>query len=399
MTPPAHSDFAARVDGPAAQLPDTVASLEWVRRQLHTAKSPHSALLDEILEGAANSPNGPDTLTHPWTTSWVEVAIRLIDRDALVILPHGQVAAHFGQALNLLAALRIGRAPAQIRFDRDGVAWLPGTGACAEGSRSIAGRVATLTPTEPFQANARDHPVRWPEIASAVLIEGVDAQLREADSHDAPAGSADSDEGAPPSEVADSDRVSDEARALIAAWPGQIRRHPPTPLDEPPPGKLAALLKAQHIPIDAAPNTLASKSIRLDSSFDHLSLLSIRSPDDFDRIARAAASGTGPLSRRIEAHVSYIERRYTDAAETYAALLARRPGDTDLWRDACWALRHGGHEELVQTWVLRPALVVQVAIEVDWQNNHGAESPSSGGACLGGLVRYLEWIRDAVRTR
>jgi hypothetical protein len=177
-----------------------------------------------------------------------------------------------------------------------------------------------------------------------------------------------------------------------------MREHPSSPLkDSVPPSDLAALLAAQGIPVDALPNTLASGSIRLDSSFDHLSLLSIRSPHDFEQIALAATRTTDRLSRRVQGHVAYIERRYMDAAAIYAGLLADCPGDTDLWRDVCWALRHAGHEELVLSWVLHPSDVVQVAEVVDWQD--GLDAPASSGEPLDGLVRYLEWVSDAVRTR
>lgn len=399
MTPTAHPAPAPAVDEPDARLRDAVASLEWVRRQLHAADSSHCELLGEIIGSAASSPNGPATLTHPWTTDWIDVAIRLIDRGALVLLPDGQCAAHFEQAVNLLAALRIGRSPSQIRFDRDGVAWLPGTGACAKGSRSIAGRTATLRPFEPRKAARNAHAVRWPEITSTVSIEGLDAQLCDADSLELTPRHMRKGEGESPSTGPQPAPTSAAVNALMESWPGRATQPSSGPVDESTPSELAALLSAQRIPVDATPNTLASGRIRLDSSFDHLSLLSIRSPGDFEQIARAAATGSDRLSRRIRAHIAYIERRYMDAAETYAALLAGCPNDTDLWRDVCWALRHAGREELVQIWVLHPAEVVHLANEVDWQADNVAEGQTAGGGQLDALVRYLEWVRDAVRTR
>lgn len=394
MTAAAHLDLAP----PADRLRDAVTSLEWVRRQLHTAESPHGALLDEIIKHAGSSPNGRDALTDPWTARWNAVAITLIDRGALKLLPAGQTAAHFGQAFNLLAALRVGRATAKIRFDRDGVAWLPGTGACVRGSASIAGRVATLTPTNSENTYHGDLPVRWPEITSTVLVEGANAQLGEANTLEPPSNPVDQDEAAAPTEGPGATTASSDTRALVVRWPGRTRQHLPNPPEDPPPVELTALLAAQGIPVEIAPNTLTSGSIRLDSSFDHLSLLSIRAPHDFEQIALAATRASDRLSRRVQAHVAYIERRYKNAAAIYAALLAACPGDTDLWRDVCWALRHAGHEELVLTWVLHPSEVVQVAEEVDWQND-GLDAPVSSGEPLDGLVQYLEWVRDAVRTR
>lgn len=398
MTAAAHSDLAPAADGLASQLRDAVNSLEWVRRQLHAAASPHSATLDEIIKSAASSPNGRDALTDPWTARWIEVAITLIDRGALALLPEGQTAAHFGKALNLLAALRLGQATVEIRFDRDGVAWLPGTGACVRGSISIAGSVAALTPAEPLETGLSNRTVTWPEITSTVVVEGADARLCEDDSFEAPSDWVDDHEAASPSDVPHSISADSAARALAARWPGRKGHRQPSPLGDAPPGELVALLAALGIPVEITPNTLTSGSIRRDSSFDHLSLLSIRAPHEFDRIAQAVTHASDRLSRRIQAHVAYIDRRYLDAAHIYAALLAECPGDTDLWRDVCWALRHAGHEELVLTWVLHPSDVVQVAEEVDWQND-GLDGHTSDSGPLDGLVRYLEWVSDAIRTR
>ncbi len=396
----ANPDHAPAVDdGPADPLREAVTSLEWVRRKLHAAESPHASLLDEIIECAGSHRYGRDALTDPWTARWIAVAITLIDRGALSLLPAGQTAAHFGQAVNLLAAFRVGRATTEIRFDRDGVAWLPGTGACVRGSTAIAGTVAALVPNRP---NGSDLPLRWPEITSTAFIDGADAQFCEASSLVLAPHPDHPQKDLAPSDTTGATgatELNSDSRALVASWPGRMREHPRSPLkDSVPPSDLAALLAAQGIPVDAMPNTLASGSIRLDSSFDHLSLLSIRSPNDFEKIALAATRTMDRLSRRVQGHVAYIERRYMDAAAIYAALLAECPGDTDLWRDVCWALRHAGHEELVLTWVLHPSDVVQVAEVVDWQDD-GLDAPASSGEPLDGLVRYLEWVSDAVRTR
>lgn len=399
MNAAAHSDLAPSVDSPADRLREAVTSLEWVRRKLHASGSPHGEVLDHIIERAGSSPNGRDALTDPWTARWIAVAITLIDRGALSLLPDGQTTAHFRQAANLLAALVVGRATADIRFDRDGVAWLPGTGACVRGSTSIAGSAATLVATERHDADHGDLSVKWPDIASIASVEGAEARVCEAGSLEPPANPVDQHEASTPSEAPEATGASSATRALVSRWPGRMRQHPPSPAEDfAPPATLAPLLAAQGIPVEVTPNTVASGSIRLDSSFDHLSLLSIRSPHDFDRIAKVAALASDRLSRRIQAHVAYIERRYMDAAAIYAALLAESPGDTDLWRDVCWALRHAGHEELVLSWVLHPSEVVQVAEEVDWQND-ALDGPASTGAPLDGLVRYLEWVSDAVRTR
>jgi hypothetical protein len=399
VTTAAHSDLATSIDSPADPLREAVTSLEWVRRKLHTADSSHGPVLDKIIESVRSSPNGRDALVDPWTARWIAGAVRLIDRGALSLLPDGQTTAHFRQAVNLLAALVVGRATADIRFDRDGVAWLPGTGACVRGSNAIAGSAATLVATKPHEADRSDPPVKWPDIASIASVEGAEARICEAGALEPAADPADQTEASAPSEVSEATSTSSDARALVSRWPGRMRLDPLSPpKDFSPPRDLAALLAAEGIPVEIAPNTLASSSIRLDSSFDHLSLLSIRSPHDFDRIAQAATQASDRFTRRIQAHVAYIGRRYMDAAAIYAGLLAQSPGDTDLWRDVCWALRHAGHEELVLTWILHPAEVVQVAEEVDWQND-GLGGATSTGEPLDRLVQYLEWVGDAVRTR
>lgn len=389
-------------DSPSDMLRDAVASLEWVRRKLRTAESPHAPLLDDIIECAGSHWGGTDALTDPWTARWIAVAITLIDRGALSLLPAGQTAAHFGQAANLLAALRVGRATTTIRFDRDGVAYLPGTGACVRGSMAIAGGVALLVPNEPCEARGGDLPTRWPKITSTVFIDGADAQFCEA-SCLVPTPQLDHrTEGLPPSEAMGASKatgVNSDSRALVSSWPGRMREHRSGQLEDFIPSRdLAMLLAAQRIPVELTPNTLGSGSIRLDSSFDHLSLLSIRSPHDFAQIAVAATGATDRLSKRVQGHVAYIERRHMDAAAIYAGLLVESPGDTDLWRDVCWALRHAGQEDLVLTWVLHPSEVVQVAEMVDWQD-YGRNGPTSRSEPLDGLVRYLEWVSDAVRTR
>lgn len=399
MTAAAHSDLAASIDSAADRLREAVTSLEWVRRKLHMAESPHGLVLDKIIENTGSSPNGRDALVDPWTARWIAGAVTLIDRGALSLLPDGQTTAHFRQAVNLLAALVVGQATADIRFDRDGVAWLPGTGACVRGSNAIAGSGATLVAIKPHEGDRSDPPVRWPDITSIASVEGAEARICEAGALESAVDPVDQTEASVPSEASEATSASSDARALVSRWPGRMRLDPLSPpKDFSPPRDLAALLAAEGIPVEIAPNTLASSSIRLDSSFDHLSLLSIRSPDDFDRIAQAAIQTSDRLSRRIQAHVAYIDRRYMDAAAIYAALLAQSPGDTDLWRDVCWALRHAGYEELVLTWVLHPSEVVQVAEEVDWQND-GLGGPTSTGEPLDRLVQYLEWIGDAVRTR
>jgi hypothetical protein len=400
VTVAARPDLAAAVDDrPADPLREVVTSLEWVRRKLHAAESPHASLLDEIIECAGSNRNGRDALTDPWTARWIAVAITLIDRGAPSLLPAGQTAAHFGQAVNLLAALRVGQVTTEIRFDRDGVAWLPGTGACVRGSTAIAGSVASLVPNKSHEVDDSDLPLRWPEITSTAFVDGADAQFCEAGSLGPGLHQGPRHEGQAPSDAPEATEANSDSRALVSRWPGRMREHPPNPLEDfVLPRDLAMLLAAQGIPVDVTPNTLASGSIRLDSSFDHLSLLSIRSPQDFERIALAATRASDRLSRRIQGHVAYIERRYTHAAAIYAALLVECPGDTDLWRDVCWALRHAGHEDLVLAWVLHPSEVVQVAEEVDWQND-GSDGPASSGEPLDGIIRYLEWVGNAVRTR
>lgn len=392
------------VDATHADVRTTLASLEWLRRQLVAGDHPSHVVVSQILVSAADSPNGMRALTHPWTAEWIKVAVRLIDRDALTLLPDGQLAAHLGRATNVLASLRIGEESVAVRFGGDGIGWLPGTGAVVVGELANAGKTCMLVPLPAVASRTKGS--TWPTVANAVTVEGLVARLCEEPDPSESAASWTHESGQWRS-VADRTGhvepptvpLTEQSKALILRWPGNKADVPTALTNLPsrqPPSELVTLLEVHGIPVDVPPNALGSEHVRVDSSFDHLSLLSVRSPSDFTVIARAASAGVDPRSKRLQAHAAYIERRHLDAAATYAALLAEQPGDTDLWRDVCWALRHAGREEISRVWVLHPTEVVQVATNVGWQANDTAGD--SDGSNLDRLIRYLEWITHALRA-
>jgi hypothetical protein len=187
---------------------------------------------------------------------------------------------------------------------------------------------------------------------------------------------------------------------LIAAWAGDLVTEPSAVVEgrgSTTDGRLTTVLDGLGIPWDPGPNPLGGPQIRLDSTFDHLSLLYVRAPASFVDLADAASDSTDLCAGQIRGHIAYIERRFLDAARLYADLLAEQPGDIDLWRDVCWALRHAGHEEIVRTWVLNPTEVVQVAEAGAWQTGRPDVGP--GPDNLGKLLAYLEWITHALGSR
>lgn len=404
-------------DEPAGGQEDlraTVEALEWIRRRLAAIDHPAATTLGRVLIEAGRRPGCTAVLSHPWTARWVEVALRLIDRNAHVLLPAGQVAAHLGRAANLEAALLAGAEPVAVRLDAAGIGWLPGTGMAVVADPASAGLVVRLEPVA--GPNARTGVGASSPLGSSVTIDDPAARLVDERQLDeaarehgqevlAPDGSpvvdgADGESSSTePGSVADGAPmpVTPSSLELIGRWPRALadrstghraRAVGPAP-------HLAARLEEHGIPVDPRPNPLSGRQIRLDSTFDHLSLLSVRSPVAFAELA-AAADGSDACSLRVRGHVAYIERRHLEAAAIYAELLAEQPSDADLWRDACWALRHAGHEEIVRTWVLRPVEVIQVATAVAWQPD---QVDDAGPDPLDRLLDYLDWISHALGAR
>ena len=390
-----------------------VIGLEWLRRDLVAHGHRAGDVLGEVLADVGSAPNAQALLAHPWTERWLATAVRLVDRGALDILPDGQVAAHLGSAVNLLAALRIGREPVTVRFDEYGSAWLPGTGAVAQAPLVRAGRIGQFSVLDGGVADGQT--IRWPEVASCVELEGDatnpailveeptwvdDRSAAEPGSDRSTASDAVSHQHVEP--IA----LTERARELIVRWvDGGGSRVSPTidAIEAPTSTVLVDFLGQMGIPASIEPNQLGAGRIRQDASFDHLSLLSVREPERFAELEDIAGRGTDVLSRRVGAHTAYIRRRYLEAAAIYADLLVDRAGDTDTWRDLCWSLRHAGREEVVRVWVLHPHEVVQVAEAVNWVVRTAWPRPgiagSPGSSTLELIVDLLEWIAHDLRPR
>jgi len=390
-----------------------VIGLEWLRRDLVLRGHLAGDVLGEVLADVGSAPNAQALLAHPWTERWLATAVRLVDRGALEILPEGQVAAHLGLAVNLLAALRIGREPVTVRFDEHGAAWLPGTGAVAQAPLVRAGRAGHFGVLDGGVADGQA--VRWPEVASCVELEGdatnpslLVEEPTWVDNRSAaePGCDRSTASDAVSHQYVEPISLTERARELIDRWAdgGGSRMSPTIDVIEPPTSTvLVDFLTQMRIPVSIEPNQLGADRIRQDASFDHLSLLSVREPGRFAEIEDIASRGTDILSRRVGAHVAYIRRRYLEAAAIYADLLAGRAGDTDTWRDLCWSLRHAGREEVVRVWVLHPYEVVQVAEAVNWMipaawpQSNMAGMPGSSSLEL--IVDLLEWIAHDLRAR
>ena len=407
-TPP-----APRTEVSTAEV--SISTLEWLRRALASAGHDGAVVLAAVMESLASVPHADAVLADPWTDHWIATAVRLVDRDGLALLPDGQVRAHFAAANNLVAALRIGRAPIHVRIDEHGLGHLPGTGAVVRAGLSFVGRSVELGWVS--EVPAPPDPT-WPAVAACVQLPTDGSLVLEA------SGDGDRSDERVADCGGDVDEQSDQAQApetpadqvpprlaprLTQRWldeGGAMADHPtsvePAP-PPPPPQLLLALLEASAISAIVHPNRLGGPKIREDASFDQLSLLSVRQPDAFAALMDAASEGDDPVTRRVRGHGAYISRRYLEAADLYAGLLIESPGDTDRWRDLCWSLRHAGREEVVRTWVLHPAEVVGLAEAVEWRlvSSRPAGLPTQHAQTtpLTLTLELLEWIADDLRTR
>ena len=399
-TPP-----APRTEVSTAEV--SISTLEWLRRALDSAGHDGAFLLAAVMESLASVPHADAVLADPWTDHWIAIAVRLVDREGLALLPDGQVTAHFAAATNLVAALRIGRAPIHVRIDEHGLGHLPGTGAVLRAGPPFVGQSVELGWVA--EAPAPPDPT-WPAVAACVELPTDGSLVLEASD-------ADRGDGRVAGCGEDVDERSDQAHAsetltdqvpprLIQRWldEGGAMAGPPTSVEPAPPSRLLlALLEASAISAIVHPNRLGGPKIREDASFDQLSLLSVRQPDAFAALMDAASEGDDPVTRRVRGHGAYISRRYLEAADLYAGLLIESPGDTDRWRDLCWSLRHAGREEVVRTWVLHPAEVVGLAEAVEWRlvspRPAGLPTQPAQSTPLTLTLELLEWIADDLRTR
>jgi hypothetical protein len=127
-------------------------------------------------------------------------------------------------------------------------------------------------------------------------------------------------------------------------------------------GELAPVLADLGCPDGIELNRLRDQRLRADPSIDHLSLARVRDRARYaDLAGRIAAAAAGDARRLLLGHCAYIEERFAVAADAYAGLLLDYPGDADLWRDLTFALRHLGRPDLGQTWLFRPAEVIERA--------------------------------------
>lgn len=387
-------------DASGSELRDAVAALVWVRRALDEHEHPSATLVADAVGTLATAPHAAEVLSHPWTRDWIETSVRLIDRRAPDLLPDGQLEAHLDAATNLVAALALGRHPVRVRFDADGVAWLPGTGAVVVGELARCGRSAEVAKCE---LDADAPPLTWPHLAR--VVEAPPATAFGADPGfvvDPALGHAPAEEPADaPEPTAPSAPPGATAADLLARWDQEglpLAAHRAPPPEVAAPTEVALLLDRLGVPVPSGTNELGGPRIRCDASFDHLSLLSVLRPDELAELERAVTGRCDPVSSRLRGHLAYIGRRFPEAASAYAQLLVAMPGDVDLWRDLCWALRHAGLEEQVRVWILHPDAVVPMAESTDWVGAAGAD-PTDPDALLAAVLDLLEWIADDLRRR
>ncbi len=342
-------------------LRSRLVAVKWVQGQLAQHAPECSRELSVFLAGAGD--RGIASLSSPQAFDWLDTMVHLIDRDAPVLIPDGQFAAHAAAVVNLTAGLADTAAVA-VRFNEFGIADLPALGVRVDGGLASAGRSASVNMTAPD-----------PIMTVMPLTE-----IRP--TAESPAPAPVSPEAAPlnrPISVAGViDRWVGEGRALAAD-----RIRPGLAVAE---GALADLLNEASMPISIEGNYGVTDEIRNDSTFDHLSLLSVRRPDVFAAIGAAAAANSDRLARRIVGHTHYIEQRYNLAADTYAELLLGDVEDLDLWRDYCWAMRHSGFEDVTRCWVMHPVEVTTVARAVAFDD-------TAEGSCEA-VARFLEWVSD-----
>lgn len=340
-------------------LRSRLVAVKWVQGRLASSASDCARELSVFLGGGGE--RAVASLLSPQTFSWLDTMVHLIDRDAPNVIPDGQFNAHAAAVVNLTAGLT-DTATVRVRFDEFGVAELPALGVRVDGGVGVAGTSAAirLNGSDPTTTTTALDDVSVPPTLAAV-----------------PSIAAPADPAPSPGPVAHVvERWLAEGRA---AAPDRIR--PGTAVAE---ETLADLLLAASIPTVVDGNYGVCEEIRSDSTFDHLSLLSVRQPDRFAAIAAAADRGTGRLSRRIVGHAHYIRERYLDAADVYAELLLADVEDLDLWRDYCWAMRHGGFEEVTRCWVMHPLEVTAVARAVAFDHESGDPRAAVAG--------FLEWV-------
>lgn len=336
-------------------------AVKWIQGRLARSAPDCAHELAAFLQ--AGGERSVASLSSPQTFAWLDTMVRLIDRDAPSLIPDGQFTAHAAAVTNLTAGLT-DTETVTVRFDEFGVAELPALGVRVDGGAGAAGRYASVRLAAPGGSTT-----------VAALTEPVSATSGSAPSPTVPP------DPAPPSR--------EPIEHVVARWlaegraPAVDRIRPGAAVAE---EALADLLRASSIPTGVNGNYAETEEIRTDSTFDHLSLLSVRNPERFAAIATAAAGGADRLSQRIVGHAHYIGQRYLAAADGYAQLLLTDPEDLDLWRDYCWAMRHGGFEELTRCWVMHPLEVTAVAGAVAFDDESGEPREV--------IARFLKWVSD-----
>lgn len=370
----------------AADERATLLQLEWVRRRVSATHPTEAARIASVISAAAEKPGAAAALSDRWTAAWLAVAVHLVDRQAPVRLPDGQLRSHLRSVTNLLAALVLPHdGVATVRLDASGQAELPGTPFALRGSIDLVGAEITVGPglvPVPGLLELVGRPEPDPEPVS-------------------PSGS--SPDGPGPDEPVSPDSQPGAATAdsdlglLRDAWLRDGGEVVPAEGLEPPadtPGpEVVAALRSMRLDGTIPANRPAMRTLRADQTFDHLSLMSVLDPDRFDDIVAAAERDQSRTGRRLAAHGSYIARRFDDAADRYAALLLDDPADLDLWRDVVWALRHIGLEATSFRWVLHRELVTSAASSLCWtQGPAGPLALDADTPPRRRVIDFLEWV-------
>lgn len=380
-----HGSADGAVAGAPADDRSTVLQLEWVRRRVAATHPVEADRISSVISAAATASDAAAALSDEWTTSWLAVAVLLVDRQAPVRLPDGQLRAHLRSVTNLLAAVVLpGGGVATVRFDANGVAELPGTKSAIRGPRDLAGTEVTLGPGLATLPDALE------------LVERPGSDVRQDPASQREAGPLAPDEPESPGPQRRADPAAPKLQQLRDSWAraggAELPANGPRPAaDTPGPGVVAAL-RSMRLDDTVPANRPEMRTLRADQAFDHLSLMSVLEPDRFEEIVTVARRDGSRSGRRLAAHGSYIARRFDEAADAYAELLLDDPGDLDLWRDLIWAMRHAGLDTSAR-WVLHRDLVTSAAPILDWcQDTGGPLALDDDTSPRDRVVAFLEWV-------
>lgn len=370
-----------QAEAPASLASERLVQFEWIRRNILSTHEDKASLIGSLIDAVHSSTVAGAVLGDPVTEHWVSTAVLLIDREAPQRLPEGQLAAHLAMATNLVAGLTWTAVPlVQVRFNHLGEAPVPVVGTLV-GPSSRAGLE--------MEFNPRHLPVEIRLEPPASSISTLP-----------PLGSVHGGQEA----ASRTDHSSTRARkpnwleggSMIDRWKeagGQMAQGQVVALGRSTSSELRAMLNAIGLPEEIPRNDLTEAVLRADHSFDHLSLMSILDHARFEQIAAVAGRDGSRTGVRITAHTKYISRLPGEAASLYATLLVDDPGDVDLWRDTCWAVRHMGKEDFSHRWILHADEMVGAALTFAWTT--GDVSPLGLQATSKPLERIcalIDWV-------